>query len=210
MMFEELYRYAMAHTEPESELLSSLERETNVKIYHPRMLSGLIQGKLLKFISLMLQPKRILEIGTYTGYSALCMAEGLIDDGILFTIEINDELEDFIRSYIQRSSFTEKIKLYIGDARIIVPNIDETFDLVYIDGDKREYVDYYNVVINKVRTGGFIIVDNVFWNGKVIDKYADDDITKAIRTFNDLVHNDGRVENLMLPLRDGLTILRKR
>ncbi|HNV95767.1 MAG TPA: O-methyltransferase [Bacteroidales bacterium] len=203
-------KYVIEHTEEESELLRELERETNVKIYHPRMLSGHLQGKLLKMFSMMIAPYRILEIGTYTGYSALCLAEGLLPGGILHTIEINDELEEFIRLYINRSPLSSKIKLHIGNALNIIPGLDETFDLVFIDGDKREYLEYYQAIFDKVRQGGFIIADNVLWNGKVFNENENDEFTKSIRTFNDYVHYDTRVENVMLPLRDGMMILRKR
>ncbi|GAB4451659.1 MAG: class I SAM-dependent methyltransferase [Bacteroidales bacterium] len=203
-------KYVIEHTEEESELLKELERETNVKIYHPRMLSGHLQGKLLKMFSMMIAPYRILEIGTYTGYSALCLAEGLLPGGILHTIEINDELEEFIRLYINRSPLSSKIKLHIGNALNIIPGLDETFDLVFIDGDKREYLEYYLAIFEKVRQGGFIIADNVLWNGKVLNENENDEFTKSIRTFNDYVHYDTRVENVMLPLRDGMMILRKR
>jgi predicted O-methyltransferase YrrM len=200
-------KYVIEHTEEESELLRELERETNVKIYHPRMLSGHLQGKLLKMFSMMIAPYRILEIGTYTGYSALCLAEGLLPGGILHTIEINDELEEFIRLYINRSPLSSKIKLHIGNALNIIPGLDETFDLVFIDGDKREYLEYYQAIFDKVRQGGFIIADNVLWNGKVFNENENDEFTKSIRTFNDYVHYDTRVENVMLPLRDGMMIL---
>ena len=203
-------KYVIEHTEEESELLRELERETNVKIYHPRMLSGHLQGKLLKMFSMRIAPYRILEIGTYTGYSALCLAEGLLPGGILHTIEINDELEEFIRLYINRSPLSSKIKLHIGNALNIIPGLDETFDLVFIDGDKREYLEYYQAIFDKVRQGGFIIADNVLWNGKVFNENENDEFTKSIRTFNDYVHYDTRVENVMLPLRDGMMILRKR
>lgn len=205
-----IQKYVIEHTEEQSELLRELERETNVKIYHPRMLSGHLQGKILKMFSHMISPYRILEIGTYTGYSALCLAEGLLPGGILHTIEINDELEDFIRLYINRSTLSSKINLHIGNALNIIPSINEIFDLVFIDGDKREYLDYYHAIFDKVRQGGFIIADNVLWNGKVLNKQENDEFTKSIRAFNDYVHFDIRVENVMLPLRDGLTILRKR
>jgi len=199
----------LEHTTDENELLKELYRETHVKIYHPRMLSGHLQGKILKMLSHMIAPYRILEIGTYTGYSALCLAEGLLPGGLLHTIEINDELEEFIRLYINRSSHASKIKLHIGNAINIIPSLDDTFDLVFIDGDKREYLDYYHAVFSKVRQGGFIIADNVLWNGKVLNPNENDEFTKSIREFNDYVHYDTRVENVMLPIRDGMMILRK-
>lgn len=203
-------KYVTEHTEEENDLLKELERDTNVKIYHPRMLSGHLQGKLLKMISHMIEPYRILEIGTYTGYSALCLAEGLVPGGLLHTIEVNDELEEFISLYIKRSPLSSKINLHIGNALNIIPSIDEIFDLVFIDGDKREYLEYYHAVFDKVRQGGFIVADNVLWNGKVIDENEKDEYTHSIRAFNDYVHIDTRVENVMLPLRDGLMLLRKK
>jgi len=208
-MEQQVEKYVLEHTEEENELLKELYRQTHVKIYHPRMLSGHLQGKILKMLSHMIAPYRILEIGTYTGYSALCLAEGLLPGGLLHTIEINDELEEFIRLYINRSPHASKIKLHIGNAINIVPSIDETFDLVFIDGDKREYLAYYHAVFNKVRQGGFIIADNVLWNGKVLNPNENDEFTMSIREFNDYVHFDTRVENVMLPIRDGMMILRK-
>ncbi len=209
-MYSLVQKYVVEHTEEENELLKELERETNVKVYHPRMLSGHLQGKLLKMISHMIAPYRILEIGTYTGYSALCLAEGLLPGGSLHTIEVNDELEEFIRLYINRSPLSSKIHLHIGNALNIIPSIDETFDLAFIDGDKREYLEYYHAVFDKVRQGGFIIADNVLWNGKVLNENEKDEYTRSVRAFNDYVHIDTRVENVMLPLRDGLMILRKK
>ncbi len=205
-----LLQYAEQHSDIESPLLAELTRETNIRIYHPRMLSGHIQGRFLSMISKMIQPQRILEIGTYTGYSALCLAEGLSFGGKLYTIEINDELEDFIRSYFNRSDYKDVIILKIGDAREIIPLIDESFDLVYIDGDKREYADYYHLVFDKVKPGGFIIADNVFWNGKVVDELQNDEFTSNIRKFNELIAHDNRVEKVILPIRDGLSIIRKK
>ncbi len=208
-MNQALIEYAEKYTTPEGELLKELASETHVKIYHPRMLSGHLHGRFLSAISHMIQPSNILEIGTYTGYSALCLAEGLRTDGLLHTIEINDELEDFIISYFQRSPYKDKIILHIGDARQIIPTLNKNFDLVYIDGDKREYMDYYNVVFEYVKRGGFILADNVFWNGKVIDTGQKDEFTESIRKFNEMVANDSRVEKAMLPIRDGISIIRK-
>lgn len=209
-MENKILKYVTEHTQKQNDLLKELERETNIKIYHPRMLSGHLQGEILKMFSYMIAPYRILEIGTYTGYSALCLAEGLLPGGIIHTIEKNDELEDFIRPFINRSTLSSKIKLHIGDALNIIPSINEIFDLVFIDGDKREYLNYYHSIIDKVRQGGFIIADNVLWNGKVVNEQENDEVTNSIRTFNDYVHFDIRVENVMLPIGDGLTILRKR
>lgn len=206
----EIEKYILDHIEPESDLLKELTRQTHLKILYPRMLSGHVQGRILKMITNMLNPKRILEIGTYTGYSALCFAEGLSDDGKIHTIEINDEIVDFAQSYFDRSEHGKKIQLHIGDALEIIPTINEKFDLVFIDGDKRTYLDYYNSVFDKVNVGGYILADNVLWSGKVIEPLDSRDMyTKGILDFNTFVHNDDRVENLIFPIRDGIMFLRK-
>ena len=206
-----LNEYTLAHTEAEDPVLSELNRETYLKILRPRMLSGHLQGKVLEQISKMIKPKTILEIGTYTGYSAICLAKGLAENGILYTIEINDELENFILKYFKKSCLSDKIKLHIGDAKEIIQTIDNQLDLVFIDADKPQYIDYYNLVLNKVKKGGYIIADNVLWNGKVIEKLDKNDTqTKGILDFNTFVHNDKRVENVIFPVRDGLMILRKK
>ncbi len=203
-------QYVLAHTTEESPLMAQLNRETYVKIMHPRMISGHLQGKLLEFISRWVQPLYILEIGTFTGYSALCLAQGLQSGGELHTIEINDELKEFALSHINKSPLASKIKLHTGDALDIIPELNYTFNLVFIDADKREYPDYYNAVIEKVKPGGVILADNVLWDGKVLEKPAKNDRdTIALQQFNELVHRDKRVENLLLPIRDGLMILRK-
>lgn len=207
---EGMNRYAEEHTTEESPLMAQLNRDTHIKIMHPRMLSGHLQGKLLEFISKWIHPQYILEIGTFTGYSALCLAQGLRPSGELHTIEINDELKKFALSYINQSPLAASIKLHTGDALDIIPGFNITFDMVFIDAEKREYMDYYNAVIGKVRSGGVIIADNVLWSGKVIEKPEKNDYdTKALQQFNDYVHRDKRVENLLLPVRDGLMILRK-
>jgi caffeoyl-CoA O-methyltransferase len=191
--------------------LQKLYRETNLKLLHPRMLSGHIQGKLLQFISQMIRPVNILEIGTYTGYSAICLAEGLIENGTIHTIEINEEIEDFARKYFDEASTTNKTKFYIGDALEIIPTIDETFDLVFIDADKENYCKYYKLVFDKVRKGGYILADNVLWSGKVLEEpQPNDKDAKGIIAFNDLVLQDEKVDNLLLPIRDGLMIIRKK
>lgn len=202
--------YADAHTSPESELLSRLNRNTNARIIAPRMLSGHMQGRLLSMISWMIRPRRILEIGTYTGYSALCLAEGLTDDGRLITIELNEELEDFTRSYWRQSSLNDKIDFRLGRAVDILPTLNETFDLVFIDADKRNLSLYFDLIISRVRPGGFILADNVLWSGKVVEplKQADAD-TAAVLAFNQKVHDDPRVENVLLPVRDGIMMVRK-
>ena len=203
--------YILSHSDEEDPVLSELNRETNLKILRPRMLSGHLQGKVLEMISKMINPERILELGTYTGYSAICLAKGLKNNGVLHTIEINDELEDFILKYIKKAGLEKKIKLHSGDAQKIVPELNEQFDLVFIDADKREYLDYYNIVFDFVKSGGFILADNVLWSGKVIElESPDDEYTKGIFDFNEFIKNDTRVEKVILPLRDGLTLIRKK
>jgi len=210
-MTEKLEQYILDHTEAESELLALLNRETQHKILLPRMLSGHLQGKILEMISKMICPSYILEIGTYTGYSAICLAQGLTENGQLHTIEINDELESFILHFLEKSGLKSKIHLHIGNATQIISKLEDSIDLVFIDGDKRQYLEYYKLVIDKVRKGGFILADNVLWSGKVIEQLIDnDDYTKGILDFNQFVHNDDRVENVILPIRDGIMILRKK
>ena len=203
-------QYISAHTQAESELLQILNRETHAKILLPRMLSGHVQGKVLEMISKMINPDYILELGTYTGYSALCLATGLTEKGKLHTIEINDELETFTRSFFEKSEFANKINFHIGDALEIIPNLKNNIDLVFIDADKRNYLSYYEAIISKVKKGGFILADNVLWGNKVIDEVDDNDLyTKGIIEFNKFVHEDKRVDNVILPIRDGIMILRK-
>jgi caffeoyl-CoA O-methyltransferase len=202
--------YAMQHSTPEDEVLLRLNRETNLKTVYPRMLSGHLQGKLLEMISRMICPSRILEIGTFTGYSAICLAKGLTRDGLLHTIDTNDELADMAREYVDKAGFSGKIVLHTGDARTIIPGMQEEFDLVFIDGDKEQYPEYYAVVLDKVRTGGFILADNVLWNGRVLEEGAGNDKeTRGIHEFNKIVAADPHVEKLFLPFRDGLFIIRK-
>jgi caffeoyl-CoA O-methyltransferase len=205
-----LEKYILEHIDPEDDILYELNRLTHTKVMHPRMLSGHLQGKLLRMLTLMIKPSRILEIGTYTGYSAICMAQGLTNNGHLHTIETNDELTDIPLEYIKKSGLDHKITLHIGDARVIVPSIACNFDLVFIDGEKSEYLDYFQVVFDKVNSGGFILADNILWSGKVITKEASNDYsTKGIKKFNDFIKNDKRVENVILPIRDGLNVIRK-
>lgn len=207
---QDIEKYILDHTEPETEALYELNRETNIQIYHPRMLSGHLQGRVLKMLCSMIKPKLILEIGTYTGYSAICFAEGLSPEGKIHTIEINDELEDFIKSYINKAGFNEQIILHFGDALDIIPTINETFDLVFIDGDKRQYTDYYNSIFDKVIKGGFIIADNVLWNDKVIEDIENmDEYTLGIINFNTMIQNDSRVSNVIFPVRDGMMVMQK-
>ncbi len=203
--------YADAHTSPESELLSRLNRNTHAHIMAPRMLSGHVQGRFLSMISWMIRPRRVLEIGTYTGYSALCLAEGLADDGKLITIDQNEELEDFARSYWQQSPLSNKIDFRLGIAKDILPTLNEAFDLVFIDADKRNLSIYFDLIIDKLQPGGFILADNVLWSGKVVEPIKSSDLdTRAVHDFNQKVHTDPRVDNVLLPIRDGIMMLRKR
>jgi predicted O-methyltransferase YrrM len=209
--YEELDNYVLAHIDKEPELLKKLNRDTYVKILRPRMLSGHLQGRILKMFVRMICPRRVLELGTFTGYSALCIAEGLPEDGIVYTIDINDELEEFTTSFFEQSPCASKIKYLLGDALASIPTINETFDLVFIDADKREYLEYYHAVFDKVHAGGFIIADNTLWDGKVIENInPNDEQTIGVERFNDFVAQDERVETVIIPLRDGMTILRKK
>ncbi|MDR2585412.1 MAG: O-methyltransferase [Prevotellaceae bacterium] len=207
----EIEQYITRHTSPEDEVLSWLVRQTHLRTIHPRMLSGWVLGRFLTMVSAMVAPKRILEIGTFTGYSAICLARGLAPDGILHTVERDDELADLICQALEKAGLRERIKLHIGDAIKICPQIDEIFDLIYIDGDKREYVDYYEVAMAKLRPGGFILADNVLWGGSVLDEefVPKDNRARGIAEFNAHIQADPRVENVLLPLRDGLMIVRK-
>lgn len=208
---EEIEEYSVLHTENESELLKSLNRETHAHILNPRMLSGHLQGRLLSMISRMIRPDRILEIGTYTGYSAICLCEGLQMDGKLITIDVNEELETFTRKFFDLSPFGSSIDYRIGNALDIIPDLPDTFDLVFIDADKINYSSYFNLCLEKVRTGGFLIADNVLWSGKVIQQSNTkiDKDTQALLDFNRMVHEDSRVFNVLLPIRDGLMVLQK-
>ena len=207
IVHQEIEKYAAAHSTPESEPLERLNRDTHAHVLQARMLSGHLQGNMLATFSQMLRPQRILEIGTFTGYSAICLAQGLAEGGLLYTLEVNEELEMMIRKYIAEAGLTAKIKLIIGNATQIIPTLDETFDMVFIDADKLNYSNYYDLVFDKVRKGGFIIADNVLWYGKVLDRQDKD--TQAIRQFNEKVQQDKRVINTLLPLRDGLMIAQK-
>ncbi len=211
-MSEELEEYILSHIDDEGDALARLNRETHIYHLRPRMCSGHLQGRLLKMFVRMINPQNILELGTFTGYSALCLAEGLIaPDGELHTIEIDDELEDFIRSHFEASPLADRLHLHIGDARDILPTIDKTFDLVFMDANKREYSEYYDLVFPRLAPGGFIIADNTLWDGKVVDwgKKLDAQ-TEGILKFNDYVAQDDRVEKVIIPLRDGLTIIYKK
>lgn len=205
-----LDHYILNHISPEEDFLYELDRETHLKVLRSRMLSGHLQGQILSMISCMIQPKCILEIGTFTGYSALCLAKGLAEVGQLHTIEIDDELESIAQKYFKKSGLADRIVQHIGDAREIIPSIGQKFDLVFIDADKREYSDYYNLVFDHVRVGGFILADNILWDGKVVDPdAASEEQTRGILEFNDLVQNDSRVRNVILPVRDGIMVVQK-
>ena len=201
--------YAVDHTQSEPELLSRLSRETHQKILQPRMLSGHYQGRLLSMISKIARPKSILELGTYTGYSALCLAEGLQKDGELHTIDINEELYDLQKKYFDLSGFKNQIHQHLGNALNIIPTLDIKFDLVFIDADKPNYPAYFELIINKLNPGGIILTDNVLWSGKVVEKIQEDDeSTRALVKYNTLIAADNRIETIMLPIRDGLSISR--
>lgn len=202
--------YSCRHTQNENPLLSELNRETWAKVLIPRMLSGHLQGRTLSMFSKMIRPKVILEIGTYTGYSAICLAEGLEDNGKLYTIDINEELETMSSSYFEKAGIKDKVKQYVGNALEIVPSINDSFDLVFIDADKENYSNYFDLVIDKMPIGGFIIADNVLWSGKVVEEIKENDSeTKALINYNTKIHQSDRVENLLLPVRDGLMICQK-
>jgi len=206
---QELANYCNEHTSPENEVLKNLNRETHLKIMMPRMLSGHLQGRYLSMISHMIKPTHILEIGTYTGYSALCLAEGLTTNGKIITLDKNEEIEEFVRNHFNKSPFNSKIDYRIGNAMEIIPQLNQQFDLVFIDADKINYLNYYNLIFDKVITGGYIIADNVLWSGKILDAKKDKD-TAAICAFNDFVMNDDRVEKVLAPIRDGLYMIRKK
>ena len=210
-MKRELEEYILQHIEPEPEYLYRLWRATNIHTIHGRMASGHLQGRLLKMLVSMIRPQRVLEIGTFSGYSAISMAEGLPEGGKLYTFEINDEMEDFTRPWIEGSAVADKIEFIIGDALQEAPKLGITFDLVFMDGDKRTYRDCYEMTMSILRPGGFILADNTLWDGHVVDHaYDKDHQTQGIETFNDYIAADERVEQVILPLRDGLTIIRKK
>lgn len=210
-MNEELEKYILGHIDPEGEYLYRLYRATNVHLLHGRMASGHLQGRLLKMLVSMIRPRNILEVGTFSGYSAICMAEALEPGGKVYTYEINDEQEDFTRPWIEGSPVADRIEFIIGDAVKEAPGLGVTFDMAFIDGDKRTYVETYEMAMTVVRQGGFILADNTLWDGHVVDRaYDRDRQTRGIERFNDHVAEDSRVERVILPLRDGLTIIRKK
>ena len=207
----DISKYAESHTSEESSLLNRINRFTYEKMLMPRMLSGHLQGRILSMISNIMLPEKILEIGTFTGYSALCLAEGLAQNGSLVTIDINEELEDTVRAFFEESQIGDKIKFIIGDALKIIPELQGEIDMVFIDADKENYENYYELIFPKLRVGGIIIADNVLWSGKVIeDNRKGDKETEGLRIFNRKIQEDHRVENVLLPVRDGLMIIRKK
>lgn len=208
---EKLEEYISGHIDPESDMLKDLYRETNLKLLNPRMASGHIQGRLLKMLVSMIRPQTVLEVGTFTGYATLCMAEGLPDGGVIHTVEIDDELEDFIHKGFEKSPFRDRILLHIGNALEVVPRLGIMFDMIFLDGEKREYPDYYAAFMDYLKPGGYVIADNTLWDGHVTDSsYDSDPQTVAVKEFNDKVRADNRVEVAMIPIRDGLTIIRKK
>ena len=207
---DNILNYSISKSEKESKLLNDLYRETYLKVLNPRMISGHYQGRILSLISKIISPKKILEIGTYTGYSAICLCEGMDKDGILHTIDNNKELVKIQNKYFKKANLTNKIVQHSGDAKNIIPTIEEEFDIVFIDADKESYPEYYDLIIKKVRSGGIIIADNILWSGKILEKVEkDDQATKSIIEFNNKIIEDDRVKNIILPIRDGLSIIRK-
>ncbi|MDG1147721.1 MAG: O-methyltransferase [Crocinitomicaceae bacterium] len=208
---QKLDDYVCAHSEDEPVLLYDLNRDTHLNVLRPRMLSGHFQGRVLSMLSHMIQPKNVLEIGTYTGYSALCFAEGLADGGKITTIDKNEELEDLVNEYVAKSEFKDQIKCVIGDAMDLIPSMKEVFDLVFIDADKSNYINYYNMAMTKLSPGGYIIIDNVLWSGKVLeDVEPNDEDTQVLVDLNRIVHEDSRVQEVLFPIRDGLLVIRKK
>lgn len=207
---ESLDEYILQHIDPENDYLKALYRDTHVNLLRPRMASGHLQGRMLKMFVQMIRPRQVLEIGTYSGYSALCLAEGLEEGATLHTFEINDEQEDFTRPWLEKSPLADKIKFYIGDALTLVPQLGITYDLAFIDGDKRKYIEYYEMILNHLTPGGYIIADNTLWDGHVLTTpHPTDYQTIGIKNFNDYIAKDKRCEKVILPLRDGLTLIRK-
>lgn len=208
-MYKSIQEYVEAHTDPASEVLQDLDRQTHLQFLNPRMSSGYYQGQVLQMLSKMINPKNILEIGTFSGYSAICLAQGMQEGGKLISVDINDEIETFVNRYVQKAGLENRIELKFGNALDIIPQLDLNFDLVFIDADKENYINYYNICMNKLKSGAYILADNVLWDGKVIEELKKGDkATEQILEFNKLVAQDDRVETLMFPIRDGLTILR--
>jgi caffeoyl-CoA O-methyltransferase len=209
-MTKKLEQFLHDHTTPEDPVLEDLFRQTHIRFVNPNMATGHLQGKLLEFLSLMVNPKNILEIGTFTGYSAICLAKGLKAGGKLITIESNDEMSSFSHSYFLRAGMESKIIQITGRAQDIIPSLDQMFDLVYIDGDKREYTEYYRLVTDKVIPGGFILADNILWGGKALETETTDPQARGIISFNEMIRYDTSIEKVIIPLRDGLMLIRKR
>jgi len=205
----EIEKYIDVHTSDENDVLQQINRKTHTDILMPQMLSGKVQGQFLQFISQMLQPSRVLEIGTYTGYAAICLAKGLTENGKLFTIDVNEELENIVKTHVGKAGLQHKIVQIIGDATLEINKLNETFDLVFIDADKQNYSLYFDLVIDKVRSGGFILADNVLWSGKIVDEKKDKD-TQKLAEFNAKVQQDNRVENVIVSIRDGIMMMRKK
>ena len=208
-MSDPTLEYCQAHTSPVPAVLSELERATYLRTLSPQMLSGAYQGTLLRLLSQMIRPRRILEIGTFTGYSTICLADGLAPDGLLHTIEANDELGGIIREYLLKAGLAEKVHLHLGDAAAIIPTLAETFDLVFMDAGKLDYARHYTLALDKMRPGAFLLADNVLWDGKVARDDPQDATAQVLRDFNEMVHGDARVENILLPVRDGVMVVRK-
>jgi len=206
---EQLDQFTSAHTKQPNSVLQELERETYAKIYMPQIVSGHVQGRFLSMISKLVKPKNVLEIGTFTGYSALCLSEGLAEGGIVYTIDVNEELENMVRSFFEKAGASQKIKYLIGNAVELIPTLNVQFDIVFIDADKENYSCYYDLVFDKLRSGGVILADNVLWSGKVVEENQDEE-TKALVAFSDKIQNDDRVENILLTIRDGVMMVRKK
>ena len=206
---KDILEYSEKYSQQEPEILQELNRETHTKILNPRMLSGFFQGRLLSIISKLIKPKKVLEIGTYTGYSAICIAEGMNKNGIIHTIDKNEELNTIQKKYFKKSGLENNIIQYNGCALDIIPKIEEKFDLIFIDADKENYINYFNLVIDKLNNNGIILADNVLWSGKVINSEDHDLTTNVLREFNRMINNDKRVETILLPIRDGISIIRK-
>jgi len=205
----EIEDYITSHSQDEPELLQELTRETHLKVVRPRMLTGHFQGRVLSMLSKIIQPKNILEIGTYTGYSALCLAEGLQKEGQLHTIDLNEELREMQRNYFDKSGYGEQIVQHTGDAKSIIPTLNVVFDLVFIDAEKKEYPDYFKLILEKTKAGSIVLSDNVLWSGKVVEPVdSKDKATQTLLTYNEMLKNDPRVETVLLPIRDGLSLTR--
>lgn len=206
---KDIFEYSEKYSQQEPKILQELNRETHLKVLNPRMLSGFFQGRLLSIISKLIKPKKVLEIGTYTGYSAICIAEGMNKNGMIHTIDKNEELNIIQKKYFKKSGLEDNIVQYNGCALEIIPKIEEKFDLIFIDADKENYINYFNLVMDKLNSNGVILADNVLWSGKVINSEDHDLTTNVLREFNKMVNNDNRVETILLPIRDGISIIRK-